>query len=303
MIRNAIVTLYRKMRDWVQGAEAHERTRELIGMMLAERFSAKRQISSLHEVEFRVHSQFGDDGIIQWLIARLPSLPKRFVEFGVEDYTESNTRFLMVSRNWSGLVMDGSSANIARLRARKWFWRYGLMALAQFVTRENVDALIAEWAGREPVGLLHIDVDGNDYWLWDAVKCITPGIVIMEYNAVFGNDRAVTIPYSPNFRRFAAHYSGQYAGASLAALAHLAAIKGYALIGANSAGNNAYFLRRNLLGDDLAEVPVVQAFVQPNYRESRDKSNRLDFLTYERRQAAIRGMPVFNVETGKIEPF
>jgi hypothetical protein len=121
VIRDAIVTLYRRVRDWVQGTEAHERTRELIGMMLAERFAAKRQISSFHEVEFRVHSQFGDDGIIQWLVARLPSLPKRFVEFGVEDYTESNTRFLMVSRNWSGLVMDGSPANIARLRARKWF--------------------------------------------------------------------------------------------------------------------------------------------------------------------------------------
>lgn len=303
MSRTAVVTLYRRMRDWVQGTEAHERTRELIGMLLADRFAARQQIASLHEVEFRVHSQFGDDGIIQWLVARLPSLPKRFVEFGVEDYTEANTRFLMVSRNWSGLVMDGSPVNMARLRARKWFWRYDLTALGCFVTRENVDTLIVDWAGQQPVGLLHIDVDGNDYWLWDAVRCISPGIVIMEYNAVFGADRAITIPYTSEFRRFAAHYSGQYAGASLAALAHLAKHKGYALIGANSAGNNAYFLRRDLLDGHLVEVPVASTFVQPNFRESRDRAKRLDFLSYEQRQAAIRGMPVVNVETGQIEPF
>lgn len=303
MSRDALVTWYRRIRDWVQGTETHERTRELIGMMLAERHAAKPRIASLHEVEFRVYSQFGDDGIIQWLVARLPSLPKRFIEFGVEDYTESNTRFLMASRNWSGLVMDGSPVNIARLRARKWFWRYGLTALACFVTCENVDTLIAEWAGREPVGLLHIDVDGNDYWLWDAVKCISPGIVIMEFNAVFGEYRTITIPYAADFHRFAAHYSGQYAGASLSALTHLAGLKGYALIGANSAGNNAYFLRRDLLNDDLVEVPVTRTFVRPNYRESRSSSKQLDFLSYEQRQAAIRGMPVMNVVTGEIELF
>jgi hypothetical protein len=303
MSRNTAIALYRRIRDWAQGTEAHERTRELIGTMLADRFAEKRRITSLHEVEFRVHSQFGDDGIIQWLVARLPSLPKRFVEFGVEDYSESNTRFLMVHRNWSGFVMDGSPANIERLRARRWFWRYNLTAQPHFVTRENVDALIAEWAGSEPVGLLHIDVDGNDYWLWDAVKCISPSIVIMEYNAVFGDERAITIPYAPDFHRFAAHYSGQYAGASLGALAHLAKFKGYALIGSNSAGNNAYFVRRDLLDDDLLEVPVTRAFVQPNYRESRDRSNRLDFLSFEQRQASIRGMPVVNVATGQAEPF
>lgn len=303
MNRDSIITFYRRVRDWVQGTEAHERTRELIGAMLAARHADKRQIASLHEVEFRVHSQFGDDGIIQWLISRLPSLPQRFVEFGVEDYSESNTRFLMLSRNWSGLVMDGSPANMARLRARKWFWRHDLTALPCFVTRENVDRLIANWAGQDPVGLLHIDVDGNDYWLWDAVQCISPGIAIIEYSAVFGDDRAITIPYAANFRRFSAHYSGQYAGASLAALAQLAKRKGYALIGSNSAGNNAYFLRRDLLDETLMEVPVSRAFVRPKFRSSLDRSHRLDFLTYEQRQASIRGMPVVNVETGQTEPF
>src|SRR5690606_2503094 len=109
----------------------------------------------------------------------------------------------------------------ARLRSRIWFWRHDLTALPCFITRENVDSLIVEWAVGRPVGLLHIDVDGNDYWLWEAITSVSPCIVIMEYNANMGSDRAITIPYEPNFARLSAHYSGQYAGASLAALAHL----------------------------------------------------------------------------------
>lgn len=302
-MRERLVGHWRRIREWVQGIEAHERTREVLGASLARQVAQVRRPGALSDVEFRIHSQFGDDGIIQWLVAHLPSLPKRFVEFGVEDYTESNTRFLMVNNGWRGLVMDGSSENIARLRRRPWFWKHDLETRACFVTRENVDELIAEWAAGRDVGLLHIDVDGNDYWLWEAVRSITPGVVIMEFNAVFGADRAITIPYAADFRRLAAHHSGQYAGASLRALAYLANLKGYALIGANSAGNNAYFVRRDLLNDDVVETDIAGAFVEPVFRESRDASGRLDYRDYAGRQAGIRGMPVVDVVTGRVEPF
>jgi len=302
-MRETLVSTWRRLRDWVQGTAQHERSRELVGAMLARQVAQVRRPASLAEVEFRVHSQFGDDGILQWLVARLPSLPKRFVEFGVEDYTEANTRFLMVNNGWRGLVMDGSKENMARLRRRPWFWRHDLEARACFVTRENVDGEIAKWARGEPVGLLHIDVDGNDYWLWDAVRSIAPGVVVMEYNAVFGAERAITIPYQADFRRLAAHHSGQYFGASLAALMHLANKKGYALIGCNSAGNNAYFVRRELLDEDVREVDVAKAWPPPIFRESRDASGRLDYLDFAGRQAAIRGLPVVDVASGRTEPF
>lgn len=298
-----IVSYYRRVREWVQASDAHDRTRELLGSLLAQQISNKPQVSSLREVEFRVHSQWGDDGIIQWLISRLPSISRRFVEFGVEDYSESNTRFLMVNNNWNGLVIDGSPENIARLRRRKWFWRYGLTALSCFVTRDNVDSLIADWAGEAEVGLLHIDVDGNDYWLWDAIKCTSPSICIMEYNALLGKDRAITIPYDAEFRRFNAHYSGQYFGASLAALTMLAEAKGYALVGTNSAGNNAYYVRRDLLNHDLRAVVVADTFTMPTFRDSRDPQHRLDYLHYDQRQSSIRGLPVVNVASGRVEPF
>lgn len=287
----------------MQGTDAHERTLELIGSLLAKEVNGKQLVSSLHEAEFRVYSQWGDDGIIQWIISQMPSVPKRFVEFGVEDYSESNTRFLMINNNWTGLVMDGSPENISRLQRRKWFWRYGLTAASCFVTRDNVDSLISAWAADQAIGLLHIDVDGNDYWLWDAIRCTSPSICIMEYNALFGSERAITIPYSADFRRFDAHYSGQYFGASLAALTVLAHAKGYALIGTNSAGNNAYYIRSDLLNGNLREVELADAFTMPTFRESRDRQHRLDYLAYDQRQTSICGLPVLNVVSGQIEPF
>lgn len=302
-MREAIVSTWRRMREWVQATDQHDRSRELLGAILARQVAHIRQPASLAEVEFRVHSQFGDDGILQWLVARLPSLPKRFVEFGVEDYSEANTRFLMVNNGWRGLVMDGSHENMARLRRRPWFWRNDVEARACFVTRENVDGEIDRWARGAAIGLLHIDVDGNDYWLWDAVRAIAPGLVVMEYNAVLGPERALTIPYQADFRRLAAHHSGQYFGASLAALTHLANSKGYALIGCNSAGNNAYFVRRELLNDDVREVDVATAWRPPLFRESRDHSGRLDFLDLAGREAAIRGLPFVDVATGNVVPF
>ena len=303
MILERLISHYREFRSWMQGRDAHERTLELLGAMLAKQIANRHQISSLHEVEFRVFSQWGDDGIIQWLLSQIPALPKRFVEFGVEDYSESNTRFLMVNNNWSGLVMDGSHEKIKRLRQKKWFWRYGLTAVSRFITRENVDEIIKEWAAEEEVGLLHIDVDGNDFWLWDAIKCITPSIVIVEYNALFGSERAITVPYTKDFRRHVAHYSGQYAGASLAAITRLGQQKGYALIGTNSAGNNAYYVHASQLSDEVRPVTVEAAFVRPNFRDSRDRRHRLNYLSYQQRQAQIRGLPVLNVMTGEIESF
>lgn len=303
MIPTYLIDQYRRIRDWVQGRENNERTMELTGNLLSRIVRAQNEVRSLHDVEFRVYSQFGDDGIIQWLTGQLPGLPKRFIEFGVEDYSECNTRFLMVNDGWSGLVMDGSATNVARLKSRRWFWRHDLTANHKFLTRENVDATIAEWVGTEPLGLLHIDVDGNDYWLWDAIHCTSPGIVIMEYNAVMDPDRTITIPYDPEFTRFAAHPSGQYAGASLGALTHLGNLKGYALVGTNSAGNNAYFVRRDLLNACVREVPIAECYSPPKFRESRDTSGKLNFHSIEQRRASIRGLPVWNVASNQIEPF
>jgi len=100
----------------------------LLGKLLSEDIKNKKHIDALREVEFQVFSQFGDDGIIQWLVNNLEFPNKTFVEFGVENYRESNTRFLMMNNNWSGLVMDGSESNVRQIANSEYYWRYELTA-------------------------------------------------------------------------------------------------------------------------------------------------------------------------------
>ncbi len=254
---------------------------------------------NLFEVEFKVFSQWGEDGIIQYLISRIEIPNKVFIEFGVSDYLESNTRFLLVNNNWSGLVMDGSESNICKIKQMELYWRYTLQAVQAFITVENIACLLKQSNISGDIGILSVDVDGNDYWVWQAIseEIISPRIVIVEYNSIFGKDRALTVPYSADFQRTQAHYSNLYYGASLRALCLLAKEKGYEFVGSNSAGNNAFFVRSDVVGK-LNIVTVEQGYVESRIRESRNQQGQLTFLSGNDRFIAIQNLPIVDVETG-----
>lgn len=273
----------------------------LAAQPLCEANKNRGEVKTLRDVEFRVFSQWGDDGIIQWLVSKVPIAHKTFVEFGVQDYRESNTRFLLLHDNWDGLVMDGSKAHVEAITRAWWFWRQSLCARHVFLTRENVETEIQASGFPTDLGLLHIDVDGNDYWLWEALHVVSPRIMIIEYNSVFGGSRPIATPYDPAFVRTDAHHSNLYFGASLAALCHIAAKKGYAFVGSNSAGNNAYFVRRDVLPVDVPERICSEGYVESRFRESRDSAGNLTWLRGADRLKAIRGLPVVNVITNITE--
>jgi len=253
--------------------------------------------SSLRDYEFRVFSQFGEDGIIQHLIRRVAVPREVFVEFGVQDYKESNTRFLLQNNNWTGLVMDATDANIAAVRGDPLYYRHGLQAVCAFIDRENINDLLRASGITGDIGLLSVDIDGNDYWVWEAVDAVTPRIVICEFESLFGCTRAVSTPYDRAFDRSTAHYSFLYGGASLPALAHLGRRKGYRLVGANSAGNNAFFVREDVAGS-LPAVTPREAFVPGRFRSSRDQGGNLSFLDRKEGLALIADLPLVDVETG-----
>jgi len=257
---------------------------------------ARGPVETLRDVEFRVFSQFGDDGIVEYLVGRVgvPRERERFVEIGVEDYSEANTRFLLVHRNWSGLIVDRGDAHVRAVSASPLMWRHDIRPVSARVDRENVNALLREHGFDRDLGLLSIDVDGNDYWLWAAVET-DPLVVVVEYNSLFGSTHAVTVPYDADFDRTRVHHSNLYFGASLAALARLGAAKGYRLVGCNSAGNNAFFVRTDLAGD-LPAPPVAEAFVESRYRESRDEAGHLTFLSGAERVREIAHLPVWDLE-------
>ena len=261
----------------------------------------KGVVERLCEVEFKVFSQFGDDGIIQYLIHHLQPVPDSFIEFGVQDYRESNTRFLLLNNNWRGLVIDGREDYIRSIQNDDIYWRYTLTAHCAFIDRDNIDMLIRDAGFVGEVGLLSIDIDGNDYWIWEELSVVNPVIVIIEYNSIFGPNWAVTIPYDPTFVRHRAHFSGVFWGASLKALALLGERKGYSLIGCNSSGNNAYFVRKDRVGM-FPVYSAEQAFVDARFRESRDKKGTLNFRTGEERFREIEAMEVYDVAHNQLIP-
>jgi len=314
-IRDEIAKLRRypgRVRDW--GLRSLTKRQEQLGdrnehlaeqLALAIGLMEARRVRSvtyddIQDAEFRVFSQWGEDGIIQYLISHVPIDTRTFVEFGVEDYRESNTRFLLQNDYWHGLILDGGTAHLDFLSAGDLRWRHTIEARSVFLTRENINQAIREGGMHGDIGLLSVDVDGNDYWLLDAIDVVTPRILVVEYNSLFGATAAVTIPYDQAFSRNRAHWSGLFYGASLGALHHLAVEgRGYRLVGCNRAGVNAFFVRSDVAGD-LPSLSPEQAYVPRQHRESRDRTGRLSYISARQRQLSlIADQVLVDVKTGR----
>jgi len=257
-------------------------------------------LQSLDAYEFRVFSQFGEDGILQHLIqeANIQTQEKIFVEFGVQDYQESNTRFLLQGCNWGGLIIDGSKEWMASVRNSTLCWRYNLQALAAWIDRDNINDLISSAGISGEIGILSVDIDGNDYWVWEAINCINPIIVVCEWNSAFGPDHSVSIPYDPLFNRLTAHYSHQYWGASIKALQKLGLKKNYELIGSNQAGNNLFLVRNDRLGRLLGSS-AADAWTEAKFSDTRNEQGQLTFLRGKHRSRLIGKLPLVNTSNGQ----
>lgn len=260
-----------------------------------------RQIRSMHieklsDAEFQVFSQWGEDGILQYLIHHLDISRNVFVEFGVENYTESNTRFLLINNNWSGLVIDGSKENIDFIKNNHIYWRYNLKAECSFITAENINDLIRRNGLSGKIGILSVDIDGVDYWVWKSIYVVEPDIVICEYNYRLGKEAALTVPYDANFVRNDKHFSNVYYGASIKAMVLLANEKGYALVGGNSSGNNLFFVKKELLNDKIKECSIDEAYVEGRFRESRDETGKLNYLSADEEKNLLHKLPFVCVD-------
>lgn len=225
------------------------------------RFSSKPEVNNY---EFKISSQHGEDGILLYLFSKIGVTNRCFVEFGVGDGKECNTANLAINFGWHGLLMEASEKKVAI--AKKYYRnvlgnRYDRVKVIQcFVTVDNINDILVENHILENIDLLSIDIDSNDYWVWKAISVIKPRVVVIEYNASFGDDKSLTIKYDPNFRKSDTFPFGLYHGASLAALTKLANSKGYILVGCNSHGVNAFFVRKDVAKGKIQEVSVRDAY-------------------------------------------
>ncbi len=209
---------------------------------------------------YKVFSQNDEDGIIAEIFRRIGTTSRSFVEFGVESGAECNTVKLLVE-GWRGLWIEANPASARRIRDDfAPFLAAGTLALVQsMVTAENIDALIAGGGLRGEIDLLGIDIDYNDYWVWNAIGAVDPRVVVIEYNATLRPPMSVVVPYRPD----AAWDGSNFYGASLEALVRLGHRKGYRLVGCSLAGVNAFFVRADLCGELFLQPATAEEHYEP----------------------------------------
>lgn len=236
-----------------------------------------KKIKDLSDIEFQVYSQWGEDGIIDWLINKYPEIPKSFLEIGTQDYKESNTRFLLINKNWNGFIIEADKAAVKDIKSQRIYWKHNLRAINEFITKDNINNVIKKFNIPKKIGLLSLDIDGVDYWVLKKLSALDPSIIVCEYNSLFGQKKSVTVPYKSNFIRSKEHYSNLYYGASINAFIDLMKKKNYFLIGTNSAGNNAFFVKKNIWNKVKKLIIKKKVFVS-KFRESRNIKGVLTFL-------------------------
>ena len=236
-----------------------------------------KKIKDLSDIEFQVYSQWGEDGIIDWLINKYPEIPKIFLEIGTQDYKESNTRFLLINKNWNGFIIEADKAAVEDIKSQRIYWKHNLRAINEFITKDNINNVIKKFNIPKKIGLLSLDIDGVDYWVLKKLSALDPSIIVCEYNSLFGQKKSVTVPYKSNFIRSKEHYSNLYYGASINAFIDLMKKKNYFLIGTNSAGNNAFFVKKNIW-NKLKKLIITKKVFVSKFRESRNIKGVLTFL-------------------------
>lgn len=214
-----------------------------------------------------------DEALILKELLRRFDIPRCFIEFGFSGW-EFNCA--PIAYEWQGLLLDGDEYNIT---IAKTILPKRVEARHLWITRETLSE-VKEWAKDKAIGILSIDVDGNDYWFWQELLCLKPAMLIAEYNSTFGL-RPITVPYNPLFDRLKTGKT--YYGASLTALAKL--FEGYSLIEVTNSGVNSFFIRNDLIGKHDRPLDPEAAYREmPHADGSRpderwEKISHLEFVT------------------------
>ncbi len=228
----------------------------------------------ISQVGWRAFSQFDEDGILLYIFSIIGTTNRQVIEIGADcesdffGFPESNITNLLVNHHWQGLIIDASSRNIKKLQR---FFRncrnttYQPPVLLQaLVDRQNINRLIKKAGFSGEIDLFSLDVDSNDYWLFQALEVIKPRVLVLEFNQFWQSKDVVTIPYQKDLDSFLKlrQKNPSYFGASLTAMVKLAKQKGYRLVALNSFGHNAFFVRKNLGLKFLPTLPVKYALEQ-----------------------------------------
>ena len=167
------------IRKFVSHISERDKSKILLGQIRQAQIQSVKKFNSIIDLEFSVFSSAGEDGIIAWLVDNIPFEGNHFIEFGVQDFFESNCRFLMHNRNWSGYVIDGSRKNINNLQNSWFYWQYDLKSSSTFLNKENINEVLNLSNFKKNEGIISIDVDGVDYFLLKEMTDFFPEMYIV----------------------------------------------------------------------------------------------------------------------------
>ena len=275
--------------------EEYEKKIFLEGKKLSILNLKKSKINDLSEIEYKVFSQWGEDGIIDWITSKLKDIPNSFLEIGTENYNESNTRYLLQNKNWTGYLIEGNKKAVEEIKKNRIFWKYNLTVKNAFINSTNINQILKKIKIPKKIGLLSIDIDSVDYWVLKELKYVIPVIIVCEFNPLFGEKKLVTVPNKKKFIRTEEHFSNLYYGASIKAFQSLLKKNGYIFIGTNTAGNNAFFIKKNYSKNVFNLIKKKKIF-KSQFRESRNKQNKLNFLNKKESLNQIKNKTIYDLE-------
>lgn len=283
MIRNLLQRAFRRLVLEACSITATVRPTDPSGqvalqMVYRQMLSSGKPLPPFSECGFKVFSQTDEDGLLLLLFAVLGTTDRRCVEICAGDGIECNSANLILNHGWNGTLVDGSPVNVAMgqrfYRQHRLTYTNPPRFLCEWVTRGGLNGALEKAGVSGDLDLLSLDLDGVDYWIWEALEIIRPRVVVLEYQDILGPDRSLTVPYADDFdcRKYPMTDGGpNFAGASLSAFVKLGRRKGYRLVGVNRLGFNAFFVRADLAPEALPEVPVHACFghekVQRGMRE------------------------------------
>jgi hypothetical protein len=245
---------------------------------LARKFAESPASFDMADVGFSVFSEFEEDGILIYLFAAMGAGNRRLVEIGCGDGLQNNSTNLIVNHRWTGLLIDADDSNIAI--ARSYFKNHKATkllppsVLQAFVSPENVNSLLTESGITDKeVDLLSIDIDSVDLWVLEALEVIRPRVIVVEINARWEADEAMTTPRDANDApQFHSECGMIYGGASLAAYHKLLGRRGYRLVASNEMATNVFFVREDCAPDYLPPIHPKEILNKDRARKIRTAS-------------------------------
>lgn len=230
------------------------------------RSSAKNRyfISKLDETavfskeKLNIFTTGDEDGILLNIITKSGTTGKTFVDIGCNDCINSNCANLAFHHNWNGYFIDGN--NTVLKRGKHIYEKFFGINIKKFsfvnavVSVDNINVIIGKLNIEKEIALLSIDLDGNDYFIWEKISVINPRIVVTEVQAEKG-----AVEFIPAFtHEYEVYESDIPKGASPSSMTKLAESKGYKLVAANKGGYNLFYVRTDCL-KNMTPLPIEKA--------------------------------------------